>query len=252
MAELLVDVQEHVVTFTINRPEKANSISRVLSHELLDALQRYAQDRQLWAAIITGVGERFFSAGADLKDESLRRDAHIWEAGYFEGLFGVSKPMIAAVNGWCLGAGFAIALACDLRIASTTARFGTPDQKLNTVDCTASVLLPRMIPRAIAMEIMLTGDPIDADEAYRVGLVNRVVSPRDLMATAESFAARICANGPLALAACKRIDRDTRTLTLGGAAACFAKEAERLLSSDDTQEGLAAFLEKRKPTWNAR
>jgi enoyl-CoA hydratase/carnithine racemase len=252
MAELLVDTQDHVVTITINRPEKANSISRNLSEALIEALQEYDADRRLWAAIITGAGDRFFSAGADLKDENLGHETHAWEARYFESLFSVSKPMIAAVNGWCLGAGFTIALACDLRIASTGARFGTPDQKLNTVDCAASVLLSRMIPSAVAMEILFTGDPIDAEEAYRVGLVNRVVPPADLRASAEDFAARVCANGPLALAAVKKIDREASSLTLSEAAALFATEAERVLASDDTQEGVTAFWEKRKPRWQVR
>jgi enoyl-CoA hydratase/carnithine racemase len=190
MAELLIERSDHVLNLTINRPDQANSISRDFSEQLLEALGEYDADRQLWVAIITGAGDRFFSAGADLKDESFREGAHSWEANYFQSLFSVSKPMIAAVNGWCLGAGFGIAMACDLRIASTTARFGTPDQKLNTIDCAASVLLPRMIPSAIAMEILFTGDPIDAEEAYRVGFVNRVVPPEDLMATAEEFAER--------------------------------------------------------------
>jgi enoyl-CoA hydratase/carnithine racemase len=252
MAELLVETHDHVLTITINRPDKANSISRELSEALIEAVREYERDRQLWAAILTGTGDRFFSAGADLKDVSLRHETHLWEARYFESLFQVSKPMIAAVNGWCLGAGFTLALACDLRVASTGARFGTPDQKLNTVDLAGSVLLSRMIPRAIAMEILLTGEPIDAAEAYRVGLVNRVVPHEQLKAVAEEYAARICANGPLALAACKRIDRETRTMTLAQAAAWFATEAERVLASDDTQEGIAAFLEKRKPSWQAR
>jgi enoyl-CoA hydratase/carnithine racemase len=203
----------------------------------------------LWTAIITGAGDQFFSAGADLKDESFRHEPHAWEARYFESLFSVSKPMIAAVNGWCLGAGFSIALACDLRIASDSAKFGTPDQKLNTVDCAASVLLSRLIPAAVAMEILFTGDPIDAEEAYRVGLVNRVVLATKLISTAEAFAARVCANGPLALEACKKIDRESRSMALGEAAALFATEAERVLASRDTREGIAAFWEKRKPEW---
>ncbi len=252
MAELLVDAQNHVVTITINRPEKANSISRDFSEELIEAVREYDRNPQLWAAIITGAGDKFFSAGADLTDENLRHDTHQWEARYFESLFSVTKPMIAAVNGWCLGAGFAIALACDLRIASTKARFGTPDQKLNTVDSAASVLLSRMIPRAIAMEILFTGDPIDAYEAYRVGLVNRVVPISELKATAENFAERVCANGPLALAACKKIERETRDLPLAEAAALFASEAERVLASEDTREGIAAHFEKRRPLWRVK
>lgn len=252
MTELIIERKEHVLEITLNRPGKANSISRDLSYEILEALQDYDADRQLWVAIITGAGDRFFSAGADLEDESLLQGTHTWEANYFRGLFSVRKPLIAAVNGWCLGAGFGLALACDLRIASTTARFGTPDQKLNTVDCAASVLLSRMIPSAIAMEILFTGEPVDAEEAYRVGLVNKVVPPAELLTAANELAERVCANGPLALAACKKIDREARALTIDAAATLFEQVAEPVLASHDTRvEGMAAYREKRRPRWRA-
>jgi len=252
MKELRYDKKGQTAYLTIDRPDNANSISRNLADELLAALADYDDDPELWVAIVSATGEKFFSAGADLKDEKHRDESAEWERNYFKSLFSVRKPLIAAVNGYCLGAGFGLAMACDIRIASENAKFGTPDQKLNTVDCAASVLLSHFIPAAIAMEIIMTGDPIDAAEAYRVGFVNRVVPLDDLMATAEEFAARICANGPLALQACKELNLRSRTLAIDDAAALFAGMADRVLSSEDTIEGITSFLEKRKPVWKVR
>ena len=160
--------------------------------------------------------------------------------------------MIAAVNGYCLGAGFSIALACDIRIASENARFGTPDQKLNTVDCAASVLLSRYIPAAVAMEILFTGEPIEAQEAYRIGLVNRVVPFSELINTSEEFARKICQNGPLALWACKEINKRAHAMAIDDSASLFEALAGNVLKSEDTKEGIMAFLEKRKPRWQDR
>jgi enoyl-CoA hydratase/carnithine racemase len=252
MKELRYKKKGHIAYITIDRPENANSISRDLADALLSSLDDYESDPELWVAIVSSTGEKFFSAGADLKDEKHADGSAEWERSYFTRLFSVTKPLIAAVNGYCLGAGFGLAMACDLRIASENARFGTPDQKLNTVDCAASVLLSHFIPAAIAMEIIMTGDPIDAQEAYRVGFVNRVVPLEELMKTAEEFAARICANGPLALRACKELNTRARTLALDDAAALFSGIADRVLKSEDTIEGMTAFFEKRKPEWKVR
>jgi enoyl-CoA hydratase/carnithine racemase len=252
MKDLRYEKKGHIAYLTIDRPNNANSVSRNLADELLLTLADYDADPELWVAIVAATGEKFFSAGADLKDEAHQEESAQWERNYFTSLFSVKKPLIAAVNGYCLGAGFGLAMACDIRIASENARFGTPDQKLNTVDCAASVLLSHYIPAAIAMEIIMTGDPIDAAEAYRVGFVNRVVPLDELMATAEEFAARICANGPLALQACKELNLRSRTLALDDAAALFSGIANRVLNSEDTMEGITSFLEKRKPAWKVK
>jgi enoyl-CoA hydratase/carnithine racemase len=190
MSELLYEKNEHIACITLNRPERLNAISRDLASALEASLAEYDNDPDLWACIITGAGEKSFSVGADLKDEKHLFEPEKWEAAFVRNLFSIQKPLIAAINGYCLGAGFTAALACDIRIASENAKLGTPDQKLNTVDCAASILLSHLIPSSTAMEILFTGDPIDAAEAHRVGLVSRVAAPEDLMAEAEDIAAK--------------------------------------------------------------
>lgn len=252
MNSLITEKKGHLAVITLNRPEKLNAMSRELASELESALLEFDNDPELWVAIITGSGTRSFCVGADLKDPAHLVDPEKWEASYMNKLFAVKKPLIAAVNGHCLGAGFTVALACDIRIAANTASFGTPDQKLNTVDCAASLLLSHFIPDAVAMEILFTGDPIDANEAYRVGLVNRVVAQADLMKTARKMADRICANGPMALQACKKLNRRGRSLSIEDGVALFEALAHSVLNSEDTREGISAFLEKRKPVWKGR
>jgi len=252
MKTIRVEKRGHVAYITLNRPDRMNAVSRQLAAELLAALAGFDNDSTLWVAVISGSGEKAFSVGADLKDSHHLEAPEKWEADYARKLFSVRKPMIAAVNGHCLGAGLTIALACDLRIASACASFGTPDQKLNTVDCAASLMLSYLIPSAVAMEILLTGDSIDAETAYRSGLVSRVVPPAELLATADRLAEKICGNGPLALSACKALNRRARTMTVEEGTALFEPLAHRVLASEDTREGVAAFLEKRKPVWKGK
>jgi enoyl-CoA hydratase/carnithine racemase len=242
----------HVAYVTLNRPERMNAVSRELARALLDTLDDFAADPDAWVVIISGSGEKAFSVGADLKDPAHFEASEKWEADYVRRLFSVKKPMIAAVGGHCLGAGLTIALACDLRIAADTARFGTPDQKLNTVDCAASLLLSHLMPSAVAMEILLTGDSVDAGTAFRTGLVSRVVPSEDLMATAGMLAEKVCGNGPLALSACKSLNRKARAMTIDEGTALFEPIAHGVLASDDTREGVLAFLEKRKPVWKGK
>lgn len=237
---------------TLNRPEKLNTVNRRLAQELLAKLQEFERDDSLWVCVITGTGERSFSAGVDLDDAANIVKPEQWEADYVRGLSAVTKPMIAAVNGYCLGIGLTIALACDLRIASENAFFGTPDQKLNTVDCFASLALAAIIPKAIAMEILFTGEMIDAREAYRIGLVNRVVPPENLFVETDSFIEKVLANGPLALRACKQLVNRSKALSLEDGLLLFESLAARVLSSEDTREGITAFLEKRSPQWKGR
>ena len=249
MSELEYEKKDHIAYITLNRPERLNAISRDLAAALEEALAEYDTDPDLWACIVTGAGEKSFSVGADLKDEKHHFDPEKWEAAFVRNLFSVKKPIIAAINGYCLGAGFTVALACDIRIASKNAKLGTPDQKLNTVDCAASILLSHLIPSSTAMEILFTGDPIDAQEAHRVGLVSRIVSPEKLMAEAEKIANKICENGPMALKVCKELDRRARSLTIDESVELFEAMAYKVLRSEDTKEGVTAFLEKRKPVW---
>jgi enoyl-CoA hydratase/carnithine racemase len=252
MSILLYEKRDKIGYITLNRAESLNAMSRALSDKLTETLLNLDSDPDVWVGIITGAGDRAFCAGADLKDVEGLGVPEEWEAEYVRKLTSVTKPLIAAVNGYCLGAGFTLALACDLRIASDKASFGTPDQKLNTVDCYASLALTDFIPPAIAMEILLTGDRISAQEAYRVGLVSRVVPPAELMPTAELLAKKICENGPLALRACKELAKRGRTMTLDEGLCLFKALAHTVLVSEDTREGITAFLEKRPPVWKCR
>jgi enoyl-CoA hydratase/carnithine racemase len=252
MSILLYEKRDKIGYITLNRAESLNAMSRALSDKLTETLLNFDNDPDVWVGIITGAGDKAFCVGADLKDVEGLGVPEEWEAEYVRKLISVTKPLIAAVNGYCLGAGFTLALASDLRIASDKASFGTPDQKLNTVDCYASLALTDFIPPAIAMEILFTGDRISAQEAYRVGLVSRVVPLAELMSTAELLAKKVCENGPLALKACKELAKRGRTMTLDEGLCLFKALAHTVLVSEDTREGITAFLEKRPPVWKCR
>jgi enoyl-CoA hydratase/carnithine racemase len=252
MSILLFEKKDHIAFITLNRPEKLNTMSVELSRQLIKTLHDYDNDNSLYACIVTGAGERSFCAGADLTDPEHIEEGVDWEANYDWQLAGIKKPLIAAINGYCLGAGFTLALCCDIRIASETASMGTPDQKLNTVDAYASIMLSRMIPASTAMEVLMTGDRLSALEAYRVGLVSRLVPPVELLPAAEAIAKKICNNGPVAIWACKEINRRARYMSLDDSLAMFKTITRPILNMDDTKEGITAFFEKRPPVWKLK
>ena len=252
MSMLLYEKKDKIGYITLNRPERLNAMSVELSRRLTAALLDLDNDPDVWVGIVTAAGDRAFCVGADLKDPEHLSGTEEWEADYVKKLTSVKKPLIAAVNGYCLGGGFTLALACDLRIASEKASFGTPDQKLNTVDCYASLALSYFIPSAIAMEILLTGDMISAQEAYRVGLVSRVVPPAELMPTSEMLAKKVCENGPMALRVCKELNKRARYLSLEDSLSLFKALAGPVLKMEDTREGVTAFFEKRPPKWKLK
>jgi enoyl-CoA hydratase/carnithine racemase len=252
MSILLFEKKGHIAFITLNRPEKLNTMSVELSRQLIKTLHDYDNDNSLYACIVTGAGERSFCAGADLTDPEHIEEGVDWEANYDWQLSGIKKPLIAAINGYCLGAGFTLALCCDIRIASATASMGTPDQKLNTVDAYASIMLSRMIPASTAMEVLMTGDRLSALEAYRVGLVSRLVPPVELLPAAEAIAKKICNNGPVAIWACKEINRRARYMSLDDSLAMFKTITRPILNMDDTKEGITAFFEKRPPVWKLK
>ena len=251
MSLLLYEKKDHIAYLTLNNPP-LNTMSRELAREFIKALQDVDADDDLYVGIVTGSGERSFCAGADLADKEHLVDPEEWEADYDWHLANFKKPLVCAINGHCLGAGFTLALCCDIRIASEKASLGTPDQKLNTVDAYASIMLSRMIPASIAMEILMTGDRISAQEACRIGLVSSLVSPADLMPTAEVLAKKICNNGPAALWACKELNRRARYLSLEDSLSLFRALAGPVLKMQDTREGVAAFFEKRSPQWKLK
>jgi enoyl-CoA hydratase/carnithine racemase len=251
MSVLVYEKKDHIAYITLNRPP-LNAMSRELARELIKAMHDFDNDNDLYVGIVTGTGDRSFCAGADLTDVEHMVDPEAWEADYDWQLANIKKPLIAAVNGYCLGAGFTLALCCDIRIASEKASLGTPDQKLNTVDAYASIMLSRMIPASTAMEVLFTGDRLSAQEAYRVGLVSRIVPPAELVPTAEAIAKKICGNGPVALWACKEINRRARYMSLEDSLSLFKAVTGPILKMDDTKEGITAFFEKRPPVWKLK
>ncbi len=251
MSVLIYEKKDHIAYITLNRPP-LNALSRELARELIKAMHDYDNDNNLYAGIVTGTGDRSFCAGADLTDQEHSIAPEEWEADYDWQLASVKKPLIAAINGYCLGGGFTLALCCDIRIASEKASMGTPDQKLNTVDAYASIMLSRMIAASTAMEVLFTGERLSAQEAYRVGLVSRIVPPADLMTTAEALAKKICNNGPAALWACKEINKRARYMSLEDSLSLFKAVTGPILKMEDTREGVAAFFEKRPPTWKLK
>jgi crotonobetainyl-CoA hydratase len=247
-----------VLEITLDRP-KANAIDSATSRELGDVFAAFREDDASRVAVLTGAGDRFFSAGWDLK-AAVEGDTEEWGLGGFAGLtelFDLDKPVVAAVNGYAVGGGFELALACDLIVASTTATFFLPEVNLGFVPDAGGVLrIPKRLPRAIAMEMLLTGRRMGAEEAARWGLVNRVVDPGELMRSAHDLADEIASAAPLATRAVKAIvsvtaemsDEEGYTALRAGRVPAY----QRALESEDANEGPRAFAENRDPVWKGR
>jgi len=246
-----------IAIFTINRPEALNSVNVQVFQELSDRMVDFRDDAELWVGIITGAGEKAFSAGADIKDilpfaKEHRHRPWAFPTSIMRGL-DMWKPLIAAINGWALGGGLEIVLACDIRIASENARFGNPEVTLGLIPGWGGTQrLPRMLPWCKAAEILLMGKPIDAEEAYRIGLVNKVVPKDKLMPTAKEWAEVICQAGPLAVRAAKEAMTRGSSMTLDDGLRLENSLNAYLMGTDDFTEGTTAFTEKRKPVFKAK
>ncbi len=246
-----------IAIFTINRPEAFNAVNVQTFQELHDRVVEFRDDPELWVGIITGAGERAFSAGADIKDmlpflKEHRESLWAFPPSIMRGL-DMWKPLIAAINGLALGGGLEIVLACDIRIASESARFGTPEVTLGLIPGWGGTQrLPRMLPWCKAAEILLMGRPIDAQEAYRIGLVNKVVPREQLMPTAKEWAEVICRAGPLAVRAAKEAMIRGSSMTLDDGLRLESSLEAYLLGTEDFAEGTTAFVEKRKPVYKAK
>ncbi|MCY4639368.1 MAG: enoyl-CoA hydratase-related protein [Chloroflexi bacterium] len=247
---------KHLAVITMNRPEVMNALHLPATLELTAIWDDFAADPDLWVAILTGAGERAFSAGNDLKYRPAPDDPPRPPTGWGGLLtrFDLYKPTIAAINGWAMGGGLEIALACDIIVAAETARLGMPEVRVGGApsESGGAHRLPRQIPSRIAMAMLLTGRPIAAAEAYRVGLVNEVVPADQLMAAAERWAAAIAEASPLAVRAVKEAALSGADLPLETAMAVDYPGIDRLRESIDREEGRRAFREKREPQWSGR
>jgi enoyl-CoA hydratase len=251
--EVLVERRGGVQIITINRPEAKNALNLAVAEGVAAAVDELDASDELRVGVLTGAGGTF-SSGMDLKG-FLRGESPSLEG---RGLCGITmtpprKPLVGAVEGWAVAGGFELLLACDLVVAARTARFGVPEVKRSLVAAAgAALLLPRRVPFAIALELLLTGDPLDAARAAEVGLVNRLVDEGGAVEGAVRLAETIAANGPLAVAATKEIARRSADWSLEEGWRQQAALTGHVFSSEDAREGATAFAEKRPPVWRGR
>ncbi len=248
--EVLVEQRNHVLVITLNRPQVRNAVNRAMSNGVCAAVDRLESEVGLRVGVLTGAGGTF-SSGMDLKAFAAGESPDIPGRG----IGGITlrppcKPLIAAVEGWAVAGGLELMLACDLVVAGGSARLGVPEVTRSLVaDSGAAVRLPRRIPYAVAMELLLTGDPIGADRAASLGLVNHVVDDGAAKDAAIDIAEGIASNGPLAVVATKQIAMRSVAWDEGEAFAWQQSIAAPVTSSADAHEGALAFAEKRPPRW---
>ncbi len=256
---LKVNKNGQILEIVLDRP-RANAVDAKLSREMGQVFAEFRDDPEMRVAILTGAGDKFFCAGWDLNAVA---DGEEYTGDFGEGGFGgfaemedLLKPVICAVNGYALGAGFEMLLNADFVIASDNAQFWLPEAQVGVAPDIASFILPKIMPRVKAMELLLTGKRLSADEAATLGLVNFVVPQAELLAQARELAQRIMQSAPLAIAAIKEVVRETQNLSFPE---CYQElragkwpEFEKMLASDDATEGARAFQERREPNWKGQ
>lgn len=255
---VLVSTEDRIATLTVNRPDRLNALNAETVDEIAAALRELDRDDDVGAVIVTGAGEKAFVAGADIGELAKMgpiEGVRISRAGQdaFRFMETMGKPVVAAVNGYALGGGLELALACHLRFASEKARFGLPEVKLGIIPgYGGTVRLPRLVGRGRALEMILSGEMIDAAEAHRIGLVNRVAAPDALMETTRGWLATVLANGPVALRlALEAVDHGMHSTT-EDALTLESNLFGLLATTEDMREGMGAFLEKRKAEFKGR
>jgi enoyl-CoA hydratase/carnithine racemase len=251
---LKYEKRDHLAYISFNRPDVMNSIHPPTAEEMGEVLDDFIGDNNLWIGVVTGAGEKAFSAGNDLKYTASHsiKGSKPSRGGFggFVARFDINKPLIAAVNGFALGGGFEVALACDIIIAADHARFGLPEPRVGLMAMGGGVhRLPRQIPLKIAMGMMLTGKHITAQEAHALGIVNEVVPLKELIPAAERWAAQIMECSPIAVQATKEAALRGLDMPLERAVDEKFPGLYKLLHSHDVVEGPRAFAEKRKPQW---
>ncbi len=257
----LTERRGNTLIITINRPEARNAVNAAVSTGVGDALQEAQDDAQIWAVVITGSGDKSFCAGADLK--AISKGENIFHPDHAEWGFAgfvqhyIDKPIIAAVNGTALGGGSEIALGCDLVVAQASAQFGLPEVKRGLIAAAGGMFrIVDQLPRKVAMQLLLTGEPISADEALRWGLINQVVPDgSSVLEAAVALAERITCNAPLAVQASKRVAAGVDDGVIAAEQEAWKRsnrEMRTVFSSEDAMEGPMAFAQKRAPVWKAR
>jgi enoyl-CoA hydratase len=250
---VLQERRERVLVITINRPDQRNAVNAAVASGIGAALDTLDTDPELSLGVLTGAGKGF-CAGMDLKAFVTGERPYVGDRG-FAGITqrSADKPLIAAVEGFALAGGLEVALSCDLIVAAKGARLGVPEVKRSLVAAAGALLrLPRVLPRNVAMELVLTGEPIDAERGYELGLVNRLAEPGEAMSGALALAETIAANGPLALAASKRVLMESLDWPDSEFFTRQAEIIEPVMRSEDAHEGATAFAEKRAPVWRGR
>jgi len=255
---LLLDVQGGIATITLNRPDKLNALNELTIQELGQLVRVTREDSEVRGIILTGSGSKAFVAGADIAELAKMGPVDGIEVSrlgqrVFREIELSRKPVIAAVNGFALGGGCELAMACHLRVASENARFGLPEVKLGIIPgYGGSLRLPRLVGKGRALELVLTGEMIRADEAYRIGLVNRVVSQESLLDECRKLMELIIGNGPVALGLAIECTTRGMEMSLDDGLALESNLFGLLAATDDMREGMTAFLEKRKAEFRGR
>lgn len=255
---IIYSVDENIAVISINRPKFLNALNSEVLWELSEAVDLIDKDSSIRAVIVTGVGEKAFVAGADIaemqhKDVLEAREFSFLGNKTFSKLENLNKPVIAAVNGYALGGGCELAMACDIRIAGNKAKFGQPEVGLGIMaGFGGSQRLARLVGSGIAKEILFTGDVINAERAYEIGLVNRLVEPSELLYEAKSMAKTIAAKSPLGVSFSKKAVNEGLNLDLERALSLETELFGSLFSTKDQKEGMSAFLEKRQLTFSGK
>ncbi len=252
---VLTEKRGNVGLVTLNRPTARNALNRQMLRELMDALEAFDKDDSVGAMVVTG-DEKAFAAGADIKEMAADNAAQIKTSGFvptFNRIMGIQKPVIAAVSGWALGGGMELALACDMIVASESAKFGQPEITIGVIPGAGGTQrLTRALGKAVAMEMILNNRTLSAVEALEFGLANRVVEVEAYLDEALKLAGEIAARAPLAVRAAKKMVNQALEHGLSDGLSKEQQEFYNLFDTEDQEEGMRAFIEKRQPRWKGK